>query len=87
MTPRPFELIVTGSLDWMDQAACRGMDNEPFFQQGGHADEAKKVCATCPVRTDCLDYAIGCRIRHGIWGGYGREDRIRIAAARRRGVA
>jgi WhiB family redox-sensing transcriptional regulator len=82
----PLRLITTEA-PWRDSAACLGMNKRVFFTDGGHAVAAKKVCAGCPVRSDCLDYALANRERHGIWGGYGREDRIRIAAARRRGVA
>jgi WhiB family redox-sensing transcriptional regulator len=76
------QLIVTDA-PWRDRAACLGMDKGVFFQDGGHADAAKRVCAECPVRSECLDYAIANHERHGIWGGYGREDRLRIAARRR----
>jgi WhiB family redox-sensing transcriptional regulator len=89
MTPRPFQLILTGSLDWQLEAACRGMDPDLFFPSGkgstfhDESNEAKKVCAVCPVRPECLDYAIANRERHGIWAGHGREERLKIAKHRR----
>ena len=62
---------------WREQAACRGADLEVFFpERGESADPARQVCAACPVRQPCLDYAVTNRIVHGIWGGLtGRERR------------
>jgi WhiB family redox-sensing transcriptional regulator len=46
------------------------------------------VCAGCPVREPCLDYALSYETTHGIWGGLAERDRRalrsrRIGAARR----
>ena len=62
---------------WRELAACRGTDLEVFFPgRGESAEPARRVCAACPVRQPCLDYAIANRIVHGIWGGLtGRERR------------
>ena len=55
---------------WRELAACRGTDLEVFFpERGESAGPARRVCAACPVRHACLDYAITNRITHGIWGG------------------
>jgi WhiB family transcriptional regulator, redox-sensing transcriptional regulator len=55
---------------WRELAACRGADLEVFFPgRGESAGPARQVCAACPVRQPCLDYAITNRITHGIWGG------------------
>lgn len=57
---------------WMDRAACAGMDVEWFFTDS-LAAVAKDVCARCPVRVQCLDYASDMQPRgtgdHGVWGG------------------
>jgi WhiB family redox-sensing transcriptional regulator len=62
---------------WRELAACRGTDLEVFFpKRGESADSARRICAACPVRRACLDYAISNRITDGIWGGLtGRERR------------
>jgi len=62
---------------WRELAACRGTDLEVFFPgRGESAGPARQVCAACPVRQACLDYAITNGIVHGIWGGLtGRERR------------
>jgi WhiB family transcriptional regulator, redox-sensing transcriptional regulator len=62
---------------WRELAACRDTDLDVFFPESGEsAEPARQVCARCPVRQPCLDYAISNRIAYGIWGGLtGRERR------------
>src|SRR5206468_2765208 len=61
---------------WRELAACRGTDLEVFFPgRGESAEPARQVCAGCPVRQACLDYAITNRITHGIWGGLTERER------------
>jgi len=61
---------------WRELAACRGTDLGLFFPEGGEsAGPARQVCAACPVRQPCLDYAITNRITHGIWGGLTERER------------
>jgi WhiB family redox-sensing transcriptional regulator len=75
--------------DWRYQAACRGADLQVFFPgRGEPAGPARQICAECPVRQPCLDYALRHAITHGIWGGLTERDRrpLRVhytAAARR----
>lgn len=71
---------------WMRDAACRGMDPELFFPEKGASwdvQEARGVCAGCPVRTECLTYAMDHTERHGVWGGTSERERRRL----RRGEA
>ena len=79
-------------MSWQDRAACWGMDALPFF---GPDDEprpereireakAKAICASCPVRAQCLDYALRMSIKHGIWGGLNEEERVRERRRRAR---
>jgi hypothetical protein len=57
-------------------AACRGTGMEVFFpERGESAGPARRVCAACPVRQPCLEYAITNRITHGIWGGLTERER------------
>jgi Transcription factor WhiB len=61
---------------WRELAACRGTDLGVFFpERGESAVAARRVCAACPVRQPCLDYAITNRITHGIWGGLTERER------------
>lgn len=77
--------------DWRDHAACRFADPELFFpvSPGGpspdQADggQARAICATCPVRRECLQFALATRQAHGIWGGMSERERERGAIASR----
>ena len=61
--------------DWREHAACRDADPELFFPVSDmgpgarQVTQAKAVCAGCPVRTRCLDYAMDNALDHGIFGG------------------
>lgn len=69
----------------MLEGACRAAEPSSFFPVDGAGVElAKKVCAGCPVRSACLEYAIANRIDHGVWGGESERARYRIIRARRR---
>lgn len=71
--------------DWMQEGLCRDMDPEFFFPSDGVGVEAAKaVCAQCPSRLPCLEYALRNRIDQGVWGGTSERERRRIRAARRR---
>jgi WhiB family transcriptional regulator, redox-sensing transcriptional regulator len=62
--------------DWRRRAACRGSDLGLFFPgRGESAEPARRICAACPVREPCLDYALRHGITHGIWGGLAERDR------------
>jgi WhiB family redox-sensing transcriptional regulator len=75
---------------WRNRAACRGSDLEVFFPgRGESAEPARQICAGCPVRQPCLDYALSHGITHGIWGGLAERDRRvlrthHVSAARRK---
>jgi WhiB family redox-sensing transcriptional regulator len=52
------------------------MDPAIFFPtRGAPLDEARAVCARCPVRADCLDYAMETGQKFGIWGGLSERER------------
>ena len=67
--------------DWRTSAACLDMAPEVFFPVGG-SDEAiiqlqnaKRVCAACPVQRACLRWAESTGISHGVWGGLSEAER------------
>jgi len=69
--------------NWTDQAACRGTETEIFYPSSPEEEaEALSICATCPVRAQCLDYAIRNRETYGIWGGATPEQRRRMCRER-----
>jgi Transcription factor WhiB len=80
--------------DWQDTAKCIGQtaiffatcndrytkDNGtwvPFYTEERVA-QAKAICSSCPVRSQCLDFAIATRTQEGVWGGteYGERRKI-----------
>jgi WhiB family transcriptional regulator, redox-sensing transcriptional regulator len=79
--------MIDRDLRWMEQGACRGMDGAIFFPERGdvkgHGAIAKRVCAICPVRQRCLDFALARHERHGIWGGADAQERRQITRRRR----
>ncbi|WP_380169699.1 WhiB family transcriptional regulator [Jannaschia sp. R86511] len=67
------------SPDWKDRALCAETDPEAFFpEKGGSTREAKRVCVSCDVRAECLDFALGNDERFGIWGGLSERERRRL---------
>ena len=72
----PVTPVVPLSAGWRYRAACRSADLEVFFPgRGESAEPARQICARCPVRQSCLDYAISHGLVHGIWGGMAERDR------------
>jgi WhiB family redox-sensing transcriptional regulator len=76
---------------WQLKAACRGPQATIFFppahferkdEKEAREARAKSICATCPVRRPCLDYAIRIREPHGIWGGLNEVERKQLANRR-----
>lgn len=69
--------------DWRAQAACRNSDVEIFFPSSDEAaGAAKAVCATCPVREECLEWALATRQQEGVWGGATEAERRRLRRRR-----
>jgi WhiB family transcriptional regulator, redox-sensing transcriptional regulator len=67
---------------WQEQALCAQTDPEAFFpEKGGSTREAKRICAGCEVRAECLDYALAHDERFGIWGGLSERERRRLRRA------
>jgi WhiB family redox-sensing transcriptional regulator len=65
--------------DWQERALCKETDPEAFFpEKGGSTAQAKQVCLACPVRSECLDYALRNNERFGIWGGLSERERRKI---------
>ncbi len=62
--------------EWYADALCAQVADEPFFpDKGGSIREAKSVCARCPVKAECLAYALDRHERYGIWGGLSERQR------------
>ena len=65
---------------WADRAACAGMDPNLWFieERGGSYEEARAVCATCAVTTECLQWALDTRTDHGVFGGLDPRQRRKL---------
>lgn len=69
-------------LGWRARALCTETDPEVFFpERGGKTRPAKRVCRSCEVRAECLAYALGHGVEHGIWGGTSEQERRRLRRA------
>jgi WhiB family redox-sensing transcriptional regulator len=75
------------SAGWQRLAACRGEDSAYYFapsyfekrrEKLAREAVAKRICAVCPVRQTCLDYALVTREGHGVWGGLNETERRAI---------
>jgi len=65
--------------DWQDRALCAETDPEAFFpEKGGSTREAKRICNSCEVRRQCLEYALTHDERFGIWGGLSERERRKL---------
>ena len=68
--------------DWRDYAACQEVDGEAFYPEKGESTRAaKKVCAGCFVREQCLAYALATNQDWGVWGGLSVRERRRLKRA------
>jgi WhiB family redox-sensing transcriptional regulator len=61
---------------WAPQGACRGKGPDPFFARA-RVLEAKAICAPCPVRLNCLSWALKTDQAGGVWGGLSEQERRR----------
>lgn len=73
-----------GDISWMDRAICHGLDQKIFFPgKGKPATRAREICGRCPVKNECLDYAIQSPNNfQGIWGGRTVREREIIKRTR-----
>jgi WhiB family redox-sensing transcriptional regulator len=72
--------------DWTELALCSQIDPELFYpDKGGDTKPAKRICADCEVRAECLAYALQHGERFGVWGGLSERERRRLVPRRRPG--
>jgi WhiB family transcriptional regulator, redox-sensing transcriptional regulator len=76
-------------MNWWKHAACAGTDAELFFPIGDgpavspQIEAAKAVCRGCPVRPQCLAYALSTNVT-GVWGGFAEQERRHLREIRTR---
>ncbi len=84
-------------MEWVHRARCKDEDPELFFPVGttgpaaAQIDAAKAICMECPVRVECLEWALATAQDAGVWGGTSEEERRKLRKAwlarRRRAAA
>ncbi len=80
---RPLDTELDNPLAWQTDSLCAQTDPEAFFpEKGGSTRDAKKICTTCEVKAQCLEYALQNDERFGIWGGLSERERRRLRRSR-----
>ena len=73
------DLVFELRAPWRARALCRTAPNrDVFFPRRGEnlaTEAARAVCAGCPVREPCLNYALDHNIKNGVWGGTSERER------------
>ena len=84
---RDWDKALTKDGGWQERALCRGADANLFFppqnpelkdERLAREAQAKAICSECPVRRQCLEFALATREPHGIWGGLNELERRRL---------
>jgi WhiB family transcriptional regulator, redox-sensing transcriptional regulator len=79
--------VTDNRAEWWSLGACLAADPDLFFpiSEAGPARQqvtaAKRVCAGCQVREQCLSYALATGPIQGVWGGTSEEERRALARA------
>jgi len=70
---------------WKTYGACRDLDTNLFFPLSKpEYEQPKRVCLSCPVRTQCRDFAVAIPNLAGVWGATSEKEREAIRRRRRR---
>lgn len=85
---RPARIPRTADLDWQLHARCRGLPTDVFFMSDGEKgarkvareEHAKRVCRSCMVEHECLNYAVISGEPYGIWGATTPRERRVMSA-------
>lgn len=68
-------------MTWTDEALCAQTAPDIFFPESGdRPTAARQICSVCPVRVECLGYALENGIGHGVWGGFSPRQRAGMRA-------
>ena len=87
------QLWASPTTEWQQSGLCRAGDSTVFFppttfehkpERETRESRAKAICARCPVRSECLDWALATREPHGVWGGYSESERKQLLIGKRR---
>ena len=78
-----------GVPDWREAALCAEIDGDLFFpERGTSSRQAKAVCAVCPSKAPCLEFALDNEeTGYGIWGGMSGRERRAVKRQQQRRAA
>lgn len=74
---------------WQRDAECRGEQRRYFFpptwaerrdEKDRRERQAKLICERCPVRAECLEFAVSTNEAFGIWGGLNELERKHLTS-------
>lgn len=75
----PLSVPITDERPWAAFAACRDRDPDAFFPANEVGErEAVRICNGCPVRIECLEFALEANIKFGVWGGLTEKQRLAL---------
>lgn len=60
-------------LSWRKRSAC--IEQPEAFFDWRLVKQAKSICETCPVKTECLEFALANNEQDGVWGGLTPKER------------
>lgn len=75
LTTRPAAGTNLRSVTWMDEALCAQVGPDIWFSETGNVATAQRICAGCPVRTQCAEHVTALEAetpggrRYGVWAG------------------
>lgn len=79
LLPMHIETTATPDLSWQEQALCAQTGGDFFFPEpGSSVRDAKRICALCPIRSTCLEFAMRNDERFGVWGGLSEKERLAL---------
>lgn len=77
----PHQIAFAGPPRWMSEGRCVDLDPDIFFpndERSRQSHAAKRICHSCPVVTQCAEYAMTRPELTGIWGGLTYAERRRL---------
>lgn len=76
----PFSAEELASVPWQRRGLCVGQDPRPWFARwdAPSAKSAQVICSSCPVKAQCLAWALLCGDEYGIWGGLTPLERLAL---------
>lgn len=61
--------------------ACKNVDTNLFFSElKSKIEKAKTICNSCPVKSECLEFALNDGIEFGIFGGATPQERKQLVS-------